>query len=60
MEPGAWMEVHRTAHQLGLPIDSHDDVWPCGRALGYCDPFRGLKKLQDEMGGFTAFIPMEL
>ncbi len=55
--PEAWLEVHREAHRLGLRstatmmyghVEGPDDV------LDHLDAVRGL---QDETGGFTAFVP---
>jgi cyclic dehypoxanthinyl futalosine synthase len=55
--PDAWLAVHRAAHQLGLRstatmmyghVEEPDDV------LDHLDAVRAL---QDETGGFTAFIP---
>ncbi len=55
--PEAWLEVHRAAHRLGFRstatmmyghVEQPDDV------LDHLDAIRGL---QDETGGFTAFIP---
>jgi cyclic dehypoxanthinyl futalosine synthase len=55
--PEAWLEVHREAHRAGLRstatmmyghVEQPDDV------LDHLDAVRAL---QDETGGFTAFIP---
>ena len=55
--PGAWLEVHRQAHHRGFKstatmmyghVEDVDDV------LDHLDAVRGL---QDEHGGFTAFVP---
>jgi cyclic dehypoxanthinyl futalosine synthase len=55
--PGAWLEVHREAHRVGLRstatmmyghVEEPDDI------LDHLDAVRAL---QDETGGFTAFIP---
>jgi cyclic dehypoxanthinyl futalosine synthase len=55
--PEAWLEVHREAHRAGLRstatmmyghVEQPDDV------LDHLDAVRGL---QDETGGFTAFVP---
>jgi cyclic dehypoxanthinyl futalosine synthase len=55
--PAAWLEVHREAHRLGLKstatmmyghVEEPEDV------LDHLDAIRGL---QDEHGGFTAFVP---
>jgi dehypoxanthine futalosine cyclase len=56
-DPEAWLEVHREAHRLGLRstatmmyghVEQPDDV------LDHLDAVRAL---QDETGGFTAFVP---
>jgi cyclic dehypoxanthinyl futalosine synthase len=55
--PAAWLDVHREAHRQGLKstatmmyghVEGPDDV------LDHLDAIRGL---QDEYGGFTAFVP---
>jgi cyclic dehypoxanthinyl futalosine synthase len=55
--PEAWLEVHRAAHRAGLRstatmmyghVEQPEDV------LDHLDAVRGL---QDETGGFTAFVP---
>ena len=55
--PAAWLDVHREAHRQGFKstatmmyghVEGPDDV------LDHFDAIRGL---QDEYGGFTAFVP---
>jgi aminodeoxyfutalosine synthase len=53
-----WLEVHRTAHQLGLKTN-------CTMLYGHIesvedriDHLLSLRDLQDETGGFKAFIPL--
>ena len=55
--PGAWMDVHREAHRRGFKstatmmyghVEEIDDV---------LDHFDAIRTLQDELGGFTAFVP---
>ncbi len=55
--PGAWLEVHREAHRRGFKstatmmyghVEETDDV---------LDHFDAIRDLQDELGGFTAFVP---
>ena len=55
--PEAWLEVHREAHRAGLRstatmmyghVEQPDDV---------LDHLETVRALQDETGGFTAFIP---
>ncbi|MBI4243431.1 MAG: aminofutalosine synthase MqnE [Planctomycetes bacterium] len=56
--PDQWLQVHRTAHKLGLKstctmlyghIETHAEI---------VEHMNLLRKLQDETGGFTAFIPL--
>jgi len=56
--PQQWLEVHRTAHQLGLKSNAtilygHIET-PEEKALH----FELLRQLQDETGGFMCFIPL--
>ncbi len=55
--PEAWLEVHREAHRRGFKstatmmyghVEGPDDV---------LDHFDAIRELQDEWGGFTAFVP---
>lgn len=53
-----WLAVHRTAHQLGLKTT-------CTLLYGHVEPVEDrvdhmlkLRELQDETGGFQAFIPL--
>ena len=55
--PGAWLDVHREAHRQGLRstatmmyghVETPDDV---------LDHLDAIRELQDEYGGFTAFVP---
>ena len=52
-----WLEVHKTAHKLGLrttatmmfgSLDTDEDI---------VEHLKVIRELQDETGGFTAFIP---
>jgi len=54
---GEWVEVHRTAHQLGLRTTA-TMMFGCGETHEHrANHFETLRRLQDETGGFTAFIP---
>ena len=53
----AWLDVHRAAHRAGMRstatmmyghIEEDDDI---------IEHFEAIRRLQDETGGFTAFIP---
>jgi len=55
--PAAWIEVHREAHRRGFKstatmmyghVETPEDV---------LDHFDAIRELQDELGGFTAFVP---
>jgi cyclic dehypoxanthinyl futalosine synthase len=55
--PEAWIEVHREAHRRGFKstatmmyghVEGPDDL---------LDHFDAIRELQDERGGFTAFVP---
>lgn len=54
-----WLEVHRTAHKLGIHTT-------CTMLYGHIERYEhrihhmlALRDLQDETGGFTAFIPLK-
>ena len=54
-----WLEIHRTAHGMGIPTN-------CTMLFGHIesredriDHLLALRELQDETGGFNAFIPLQ-
>ena len=52
-----WIEVHRTAHQLGVRTTS-TMMFGCGETVEHRINHLGIiRQLQEETGGFTAFIP---
>jgi cyclic dehypoxanthinyl futalosine synthase len=52
-----WLDVHRTAHQLGLRTTA-TMMFGCGETLQHrVNHLRRIRELQNETGGFTAFIP---
>ncbi|MGH9354976.1 MAG: cyclic dehypoxanthinyl futalosine synthase [Terriglobia bacterium] len=52
-----WLAVHRTAHQLGLRTTA-TMMFGVGESLRHrVNHFERVRQLQDETGGFTAFIP---
>ncbi len=52
-----WLTVHRTAHQLGLRTTA-TMMFGCGETLQHrVNHFERIGRLQEETGGFTAFIP---
>ncbi|ADR36763.1 Radical SAM domain protein [Oceanithermus profundus DSM 14977] len=53
-----WLEVHRTAHALGLPTNAtmlYGHIETLEERLDHMDR---LRRLQDETGGFMSFIPL--
>jgi cyclic dehypoxanthinyl futalosine synthase len=52
-----WIEVHRTAHQLGVRTTS-TMMFGCGETVEHrINHLEIIRQLQEETGGFTAFIP---
>ncbi len=51
-----WIEVHRQAHRLGLPTTATMMFGSIETARDRIEHLRMLRDLQDETGGFTAFI----
>ena len=52
-----WLRVHRTAHQLGMRTTA-TMMFGCGEKLEHrVNHFQHVYDLQEETGGFTAFIP---
>ncbi len=53
-----WLEVHRTAHRLGLRSNATMLYGHLEEAGHRVDHLIRLRELQDETGGFQAFIPL--
>ena len=52
-----WIDVHRTAHELGMRTTA-TMMFGCGETHEHrVNHLELLRRLQDETGGFTAFIP---
>ena len=52
-----WLNVHRTAHRLGMRTTA-TMMFGCGETLEHrVNHFQRIYDLQNETGGFTAFIP---
>jgi len=54
-----WLEIHKTAHQLGIPSNSTMLYGHYENYTHRVDHMDRLRKLQDETGGFNAFIPLK-
>ena len=53
-----WIEIHRTAHQLGLRSNCTMLYGHIEKAEHRIDHLLKLRELQDETGGFQTFIPL--
>jgi aminodeoxyfutalosine synthase len=53
-----WLDVHRTAHRLGLHSNATMLYGHIDRAKHRIDHLVRLRELQDETGGFQTFIPL--
>jgi aminodeoxyfutalosine synthase len=53
-----WLDVHRTAHKLGLNTNATMLYGHIDRPLHRIDHLVRLRELQDETGGFQTFIPL--
>ncbi len=53
-----WLDVHRTAHQLGLPTNTTMLYGHIESVEDRVDHMLTLRELQDETGGIQSFIPL--
>jgi aminodeoxyfutalosine synthase len=53
-----WLEIHRTAHELGLRTNATMLYGHIENAYHRVDHLLRLRELQDETGGFQTFIPL--
>ncbi len=53
-----WLDVHRQAHRLGIPTNATMLYGHIESAANRVDHLLSLRQLQDETGGFAAFIPL--
>jgi aminodeoxyfutalosine synthase len=53
-----WLEIHRTAHQLGLRTNATMLYGHLENAYHRIDHLIRLRELQDQTGGFQTFIPL--
>ncbi|MEN6405158.1 MAG: aminofutalosine synthase MqnE [Thermoguttaceae bacterium] len=54
-----WLDVHRTAHRLGLRTNASMLYGHIETAEHRVDHLVRLRRLQDETGGFQAFVPLK-
>lgn len=54
-----WLEMHRTAHQLGMPSNATMLYGHIEKYEHRVDHMNRLRSLQDETGGFNTFIPLK-
>lgn len=57
-DAGRWIDIHRTAHQLGLRSNATMLYGHIENAFHRVDHLVRLRELQDETGGFQTFIPL--
>lgn len=55
--PEKWMEVHRTAHQIGMKSTATMMYGHIEEPEDILEHLENIRRLQDETNGFTAFIP---
>jgi cyclic dehypoxanthinyl futalosine synthase len=55
--PGAWLEVHREAHRQGFKSTATMMYGHVEQPEDILDHLDAIRELQDEHGGFTAFVP---
>ncbi|HEX7023070.1 MAG TPA: aminofutalosine synthase MqnE [Trueperaceae bacterium] len=53
-----WLEIHRTAHELGIPTNATMLYGHVERLEDRLDHMMRLRQLQDEAPGFFSFIPL--
>jgi aminodeoxyfutalosine synthase len=54
-----WLEMHETAHKLGIPSNATMLYGHIERAEHRIDHMNRLRELQDRTGGFNTFIPLK-
>ncbi|MBC8353776.1 MAG: aminofutalosine synthase MqnE [Planctomycetes bacterium] len=57
-DPTKWLNIHRTAHELGLKTNCTMLYGHVENAYHRIDHLIRLRELQDETGGFQTFIPL--
>lgn len=54
-----WLEIHKTAHELGMPSNATMLYGHIEKFWHRVDHMEQLRNLQDETGGFNTFIPLK-
>ncbi len=54
-----WLQIHRTAHRMGIPTNGTMLFGHLESREDRIDHLLALRELQDETGGFNAFIPLK-
>ena len=57
-DAGKWLDIHRTAHELGLRTNATMLYGSIENTFHRVDHLVRLRELQDETGGFQTFIPL--
>ena len=57
-DAGRWLDIHRTAHELGLRSNARCSTATSRTPYHRIDHLIRLRELQDETGGFQTFIPL--
>jgi len=57
-DAGNWLEIHRTAHQMGLRTNCTMLYGHIEKSFHRIDHLVRLRELQDQTGGFQTFIPL--
>ncbi|WP_092051707.1 aminofutalosine synthase MqnE [Planctomicrobium piriforme] len=57
-DPDSWLDIHRTAHELGLRSNATMLYGHIEEARHRIDHLLRLRDLQDQTGGFQTFIPL--
>ncbi len=58
LDAGEWIDCHRTAHLMGIPSNCTMLYGHIEKPRHKVDHLMRLRDLQDETGGFNAFIPL--
>lgn len=59
VDAGGWLEIHATAHRLGMPTNATMLYGHIENYFHRIDHMEKLRQLQDQTQGFNAFIPLK-